>query len=269
VIFSVTKAKRGREFTASTRDYVVHVVGTVFMLTPLERGRCAVRVIEGMVRIEGPGISAVVSAGNTFGFDDQAGAYVSKSSLTAQTYVKVPHLPQDTTAVGLKPKPQFRFVARNVPLVRDSLLDRASGLEATDWEQSIQTYRAILDRPGVSPVCREIALFSIGRLLADHNAPATSARDAFITTSNIETTLRRHWNGMKNICRSSLPQKTPQRRNTRSGSFTLKKRRMPGPWKCSPALSGMRRIIPPTLWPPYKGSWTTPEIPSPPPALCL
>jgi hypothetical protein len=181
VIFSVTKAKRGREFTASTRDYAVHVVGTVFMLTPQERGRCAVRVIEGMVRIEGPGVSAVVSAGNAFGFDDQAGAYVSKSSLATQTDEIVPQTPQDTTAVGLKPKPRFRFVARNVPLSRDSLLDRASGLEATDWEQSIQTYRAILDRPGVSQSCREIALFSIGRLLADHNAPAASARDAFIT----------------------------------------------------------------------------------------
>jgi tetratricopeptide (TPR) repeat protein len=179
VIFSVTKKKTGREFIASTRDFAVHVVGTVFTMTPQAQGRTAIQVLEGAVRIEGAGISALVSAGNIFAFNDQAGTYMARAIDTSRAITNQPQPMSDTTPVQQKAEAQFRHLKKNAPPVRDSLLELAVRFETSDWKKAIETYNAVLSRQGASPYSREIALFSIGRLLADHNALAPDVRAAF------------------------------------------------------------------------------------------
>jgi hypothetical protein len=179
VIFSVTKKKADREFSASTRDYIVHVVGTVFTVTPQAQGRTAIKVLEGTVRIEGVGISALVPAGNTFAFNDQNSAYIAGAFDTSRAEMNQRLPVSNTTSVGLKAEGQFRHLKKIAPMVRDSLLELAVRLETSDWKKAVETYRAVLARTGASVYSREIALFSIGRLLADHNAPVSDVRTAF------------------------------------------------------------------------------------------
>jgi outer membrane protein assembly factor BamD (BamD/ComL family) len=179
VIFSVSKKKADREFSASTRDYVVHVVGTVFKVTPQIQGRTAIKVLEGAVRIEGAGIFALVSAGNTFAFNDQAGTYMAGTFDTGRAVTNHFQSMSDTTSVQQKAERQFRHMKKTARPVRDSLLELAVRFEASDWKKAIATYNAVVSRPGGSPYSREIALFSIGRLQADHDAPASDVRAAF------------------------------------------------------------------------------------------
>jgi TolA-binding protein len=179
VIFSVTKKKADREFSASTRDYVVHVVGTVFTVTPQAQGRTALKVLEGAVRIEGAGFSALVSAGSTFAFNDQAGAYMAGAIDIRPAISNQLQSMSDTTSVQQKAERQFLHLKKTARPVRDSLLELAVRLETSDWKKAIETYKAVVARPGGSPYSREIALFSIGRLLADHETLASGVRVAF------------------------------------------------------------------------------------------
>lgn len=179
VIFSVTKKKADREFSASTRDYVAHVVGTVFTVTPQAQGRTAIKVLEGAVRIEGTGISALVSAGRTFAFNDQAGTYMTGAFDTSRAVTDLHQSMSNTTYVQQKAEHQFRPMKKTALLVRDSLLELAVRLETSDWKKAIQSYKAVLARLGASAYSREIALFSIARLLADHDAPVSDVRAAF------------------------------------------------------------------------------------------
>jgi hypothetical protein len=90
--------------------------------------------------------------------------------------------PEPSAPVVSEPGPVKPFLPTKtlaVPPVRDSLLELAVKLEAPDWKKAVETYRAVLARPGTSAYSREIALFSIGRLLADHDAPVPDVRAAF------------------------------------------------------------------------------------------
>lgn len=179
VIFAVTRKKAGQEFSVATKEYVIHVVGTVFRLTPQAQGRTAVKVLEGALRIEGAGISALVSAGNTFTFNDAAGAYITGASDTGSATAHGPSSAEMKTPGRQRPEFQFRHANKGSQAPHDSLLELAVRLEAPDWKKAVETYRAVLARPGTSAYSREIALFSIGRLLSDNDAAAVEVRFAF------------------------------------------------------------------------------------------
>jgi tetratricopeptide (TPR) repeat protein len=188
VLFSVTKKKDGREFSASTRDYIVHVVGTIFTIRPQEHGRTALEVLEGVVRVEGAGIAAIVSAGSTFAFNDSANSYlIDQSSDTGHVVIHTPQPVSDTAHQSIPGTPpirqkreiRLRQVTKPPTLSYDSLLQRAALLETSDWKKAIAAYNEVLSRTGSTSYSREIALFSIGRLRADHNAPAAEVREAF------------------------------------------------------------------------------------------
>jgi len=78
-----------------------------------------------------------------------------------------------------RPEFQFRHANKGSQAPHDSLLELAVRLEAPDWKKAVETYRAVLARPGTSAYSREIALFSIGRLLSDNDAAAVEVRFAF------------------------------------------------------------------------------------------
>lgn len=179
VIFAVTRKKAGQEFSVATKEYVIHVVGTVFRLTPQAPGRTAVKVLEGAVRIEGAGISALVSAGDTFAFNDQTSTYMTGAFDTGRAITDLRQSMSDTTYLQQKAEHQFRYLKKTGLPVRDSLLELAVRLERSDWKKAIETYNAVLARPGGSLYSREIALFSIGRLLSDNDASAAEVRFAF------------------------------------------------------------------------------------------
>jgi outer membrane protein assembly factor BamD (BamD/ComL family) len=120
-----------------------------------------------------------VSAGNTFAFNDQAGTYMAGTFDTGRAVTNHFQSMSDTTSVQQKVERQFRHMKKTALPVRDSLLELAVRFEASDWKKAIQSYKAILARPGASAYSREIALFSIGRLLSDHDAPVSDVRSAF------------------------------------------------------------------------------------------
>jgi FecR protein len=178
-VFSVTKKKPGQEYSVATKDYMIHVVGTVFRITPQQQGRTATEVLEGTVRIEGAGIAANVGAGTVFEFNSATGAYATAVPDIGRTTGIA--APADTVA-WKKPEPQNRHQKSTAPVARqprDSLLESAVRLETADWKRAVECYRAVLARPGSSSASREIALFSIGRLLADHGAEAADIRGTF------------------------------------------------------------------------------------------
>jgi len=179
VIFAVTKKIPGQEFSVTTKDYTIHVVGTVFRLTPQARGRTAVQVLEGAVWIEGEGVATLVTAGDLFAFSDKAGAYAVAQAEMDRLPNSQNHPLPETAFAPRKPEPQFHHVNKGFSPPRDSLLELAVRLEALDWKKSVETYRAVLARSGSSAYGREIALFSIGRLLYDNGAAAPEIREAF------------------------------------------------------------------------------------------
>jgi hypothetical protein len=60
------------------------------------------------------------------------------------------------------------------------LFRQAREAERTDWEKAIALYRRIAADDSIADSKRQIALFSIGRLLADYKHDAAAARDTFM-----------------------------------------------------------------------------------------
>jgi TolA-binding protein len=179
-IFSVTKRLAGQEFSVITKDYIIHVVGTVFTVTPQAHQRVATKVFEGTVRVEGRNFSALVNAGSVLCFDDRAGAYVVTASDTAHQATESLEARRDSGSIPAQ-SGQRRI---GKPIMhngqsQDSLFDNAMRLEQIDWQKAIDAYNLVLGRHGSSPFSREIALFSVARLRFDHDTSLVDVRKAF------------------------------------------------------------------------------------------
>lgn len=60
------------------------------------------------------------------------------------------------------------------------LLERAERAEHEDWRRAVALYQELVDGDGVSALIRQTALFSIGRLWAEHGQSTTPAKEAFL-----------------------------------------------------------------------------------------
>jgi hypothetical protein len=183
-VFSVTKKRDGQKFAVATKDYAINVVGTVFWVGPAASGHITTDVLEGTVAIEGNGIAGTrVSAPGRFAFVQKEAGYASADLDTAQESGEhPPSLPamQEPPQAALAPRPaEIAASPRQGP--RDSLLQAAVRLETSDWKRAVDCYIAALARPGASRYEREIALFSIARLRADHVASPELVRSSFDT----------------------------------------------------------------------------------------
>jgi len=181
VLFTVTKKKNGQQFFVSTTDYAITVVGTIFRIIPQQQGHVSTEIIEGIVSISGSNVPAMfVSGGNIFSFNSALPAYaVSKISTEP-----VPPAEQVDTLESAFPEPQQKQTRHVVKIntghaAHDSLLDCAVRLESSDWQKAIDMFGAVLKRQGSSAYSREIALFSIGRLLAGRDTSSAVVRAAF------------------------------------------------------------------------------------------
>jgi outer membrane protein assembly factor BamD (BamD/ComL family) len=181
-VFAVTPKKDGQTFSVATKDYAINVVGTVFRISPERSGHIATDVLEGTVVIEGKGISrARVCAPGRFAFVENQGRYALGKPDTAHEAGVQPPIPpasQGPAKGAVVPRPE-RKAALPQPQRRDSLLEAAARFEASDWRKAVDEYELVLARRGASNYEREIALFSIARLRADHDTSAAAARIAF------------------------------------------------------------------------------------------
>jgi hypothetical protein len=180
-LFTVTEQKDGQQFSVQTTEYTVTVVGAIFRIVSQPQGHTATEVLEGAVTISGTAVPAtVVSSGNRFSFNPSIPAYAVSGIDTVPLIASRPtdSLPAVMFESKKKVPPQHAKLATRTAM-RDTLLDYAVRLETLDWHKSIETFDAVLKRPDGSPYGREIALFSIGRLLADHDTASAAVRSAF------------------------------------------------------------------------------------------
>jgi tetratricopeptide (TPR) repeat protein len=66
------------------------------------------------------------------------------------------------------------------PAYGDNDFRDAERLESGNWEKAIELYRAITENPLASRLQREAALFSIGKMKAEHEPVKTEAKEAFL-----------------------------------------------------------------------------------------
>jgi hypothetical protein len=181
-LFSVSKKKDDQTFCVATKEYAINVVGTVFRVSPTRDGHIATDVLEGTVVIGVKGIAvARVSAPDRFAFVQNEGKYVSTRPDTVQ---ETAGQPPEKPALHESAKPAVAPRAARTPVLakpqpRDSLLEAAVRFETSDWKKAVESYGLVLARRGASNYEREIALFSIARLRADHDTSALTVRVAF------------------------------------------------------------------------------------------
>jgi tetratricopeptide (TPR) repeat protein len=182
-IFSVTKKKDGQTFSVATKDYAINVVGTVFRVSPTASGHITTDVLEGTIAIDGNGIAGTrLSAPGRFAFVQKEARYASVDLDTTQESGGRPPSSPVVIREPLKEAAATRPAKMAVPPLprpHDSLLDAAVRFETSDWEKAVESYGLVLSRNGATTYEREIALFSIARLRADHDTSAAAVRNAF------------------------------------------------------------------------------------------
>ena len=60
------------------------------------------------------------------------------------------------------------------------ILRRAESAELIDWREAMKLYRGLAGSPDASSLVKETAMFSVGKLLAEHHKEKTAAKEAFL-----------------------------------------------------------------------------------------
>jgi TolA-binding protein len=78
------------------------------------------------------------------------------------------------------PAPQSIQAAPSQSEEADLIYRKADEIQSADWQGAIQLYRQVLENPDAPPLRKDAALFSVGRLRAEHEKDKSQAREDFL-----------------------------------------------------------------------------------------